>query len=183
MAVPVKVKCLCPPRPDGLPRHEADYVNLRDRLDFRQAVAVRVDIRETVKAGGSEGELEGMLAESYVLHGVESWSLVDEKNKPLPLTRENLRNVLLADYDTGQEVANEADNLYTEAVVLPLLQRASTSLQGSPMPDSTSPTNGTPTRKPRSRSSTSTTPTGDTGTTSPRPAGVFKPLPNSVSAA
>ncbi len=183
MAVPVKVKCLCPARPDGLPRHEQDYVNLRDRLDFRQAVAVRVDIRETVKAGGSEGELEGMLAESYVIHGVESWSLVDEKNKPLPLTRDNLRNVLLADYDTGQEVANEADNLYTEAVVLPLLNRVLESSPASPMPASTSVTSGTSTRKPRSPSSTSTTRTAATGTTRPRPDGVSRLSPNSASAA
>lgn len=186
MSIPVAIACLCPPKADGTPRHEQDFVNLRERLDFRQAVAVRNEARVLVRSGGgTEGEFLAVLAEAYILQGVESWSLVDDRNKPLAPTRDNLRAVLMADYDEAEKVANAADDLYSEAVVLPLLGAGPTSSPASPTPASTSAktSTGSKARKPSSRSSISTIPTDGTVTTSGPLVGVYSSSENSASVA
>ena len=185
----VAIRCLCPDRADGTPRHpDGDTVTLRDRLDFRQAMAVRGDLDALrLQTGGtaSEGEYAGLLAESYLFHGITSWTLVDDKGKALPPSRDNIRSVLMADYEEAEKVADGADSLYTEKVVLPLLVRGSSSSVEPPTETSTSPTTdgGSEPPTPSSPTSISTIPTAATGTTSRKRAGGSKPSQSSASAA
>ena len=169
----VKVDCLCPPNAAGEARHpDGDTITLRERLDFRAAATVRNRLAVASEESLIEGEILAVLVETYVLVGVESWTLVDEKGKPLSPSRENITAILLANYDAATAVGNAADELYTASVILPLLALASNSSPPTPIAASTSAKDSQPERpKPSRRSSTSTIPMAATATTSPLRAG------------
>lgn len=171
----VAIKCICPLTAAGEVRHpEGDTVTLRERLDFRAAATVRNRVAIANEDRLLEGEIVAILAESYLLVGVESWSIVDAKGKPLPVTRETITGVLLADIEASMAVANEADALYSPTVILPLLKAAGMSSPDTPTDASTSatkPSSASP-PKPSRRSSTITIPTDAIATTSPLRAGV-----------
>jgi hypothetical protein len=170
----VTVPCLCPPNAVGEARHpDGDTITLRDRLDFRSAATVRNRLAVATEERLIEGEILAVLVETYVLLGITAWSVVDEKGKPVPPSRENITDRLLVDFDAATMVGNAADELYTAAVILPVLARASTSSPPMPIAASTSaPSEATPTPPKRSkRSSTTTIPTAVTATTSPLRAG------------
>jgi hypothetical protein len=169
-AVEVRVGCPCPghPHPDG------DTVRLRPRLSLRAGTTIqRLIIDANQRKGIDQAELVGVLAEAYLLHGVESWTFVDDRDSPVVVTPEAIRAILLSDFALSAELADTADDLYNAAVILPLVNRASRSSPTSQTGGSTSrPSAGTPrSRKRPKRSSTSTTPTGDIETTSSSPAG------------
>lgn len=178
----VIVPCPCPGTP-----HETDTVTLRERLGFHEATA----IRKGIKLAGEDGDpmaTEERLAravEGYILYGIESWTLVDEKGKRLGVSRVAIAERILANDDAAYPIGEAADGLYASAVILPLLNRASPSSPATPTEPSTSPTTGSqPTPlKPPSRSSTSRTQTADTATTSSSPDGDSNSSPNSASAA
>lgn len=156
----VQIACICPPTASGEPRHESDSITLRDRLDFRAALRIKKAVALVPLDDGSGTRGPAVLAamsEWYIREGVEAWTCVDEKGKPVPV---DLARIFESpDLDL---VVDAADALYAEAVLLPLLQRTSRSLQRSPTEASTSPTNGTTTPPtPSSQSSTSTSPTAD----------------------
>lgn len=171
----VTVPCNCPPAADGSPRHpDGDTVELRERLGFRDATAIRFDIsvyRATLEESGngeaSVGEVLAVLSEGYVLYGVTGWTFVDELDKPLAVNRPNIRARILEDWDVAALVSDAADDLYAEAVMHPLLRTGSPSSRRSPTNASTSPSPSSPTElpTPSKPSSTSTTPTDDIETT------------------
>lgn len=166
----MNIKCVCPPKPDGSPRHDEDEVTLRERLDFRAAVAIRnaVSLLKNEDPDASTADVLATLTEGYLLNGIASWTLVDAKNKPLEPSRANIRVFLEEHTDEAMDLANEADSMYMESVMLPLIVRGSTSSQPTPTTSSTSRKTGSKValQKPSRPSSTSTTPTDDTGTTS-----------------
>lgn len=169
----VEILCICPPR-DGLPRHlEGDTVTLRDKLDFTGALAVR-NVMRLREDGDGMGDILAALTEAYLCYGVEAWSLVDENDVPIDVDREAIRKYLLANPLQAFKVGDEADGLYTEAVVSPLLAGALTSSAATPIETSTSPQTGYQTTPPMPSlpSSTSTSPTDDIETTSRSLAGV-----------
>jgi hypothetical protein len=183
------ITCACPPKAEGEPRHpDGDTVNLRTKLDSRSALAMRWSVIQ-LKADdpdASVAEILGVMSEQYLLHGIESWTLVDEKGKPLPCTKANIRTRILAqDLEAIMPVVEEADELYMGIVILPLAAGASTSSPGSQTDASTSPpTESEPTPLKRSRrSSTTTSRTAATATTSPSPDGDSNSSPSSASAA
>src|SRR5262249_23818145 len=90
---------------------------------------------------------------------IDAWTLVDEKGKPVPPTKANIRARLLVDDAFAMPVAQAADDLYAKVVLLPLLQGASSSSSRTPTPPATSATTDGPTlpRKPSRRSSTART--------------------------
>jgi len=187
----VQIACPCPAK-DGEPRHESDEVTLRERLGFVEAAAIRNRIglrRAEAGADLESDEILAVLTEGYILHGVESWTLVgpDEKgvDRPIPVTRANVRVYILDRWEIASVVADAADEAYSEAVMLPLLRAASTSSQPTPTEGSTSPSPATGTQDPRplKPSSISTTPTDATETTSPSPAGASRSSRSSRSAA
>lgn len=162
------IKCLCPTR-DGSVRHPGgDTVTVRPKLDFQGAVTVRnVIALMSGEVGITDADMLAALSETYLYHGIESWTLVDEKGQPIPATRENIHDLLLADPMEAMLVSDEADALYQPAVVLPLVQRALGSLPSTQTDASTSPTTHSSKRPrtPSSPSSTSTTQTDATETT------------------
>jgi hypothetical protein len=182
----VEIDCICPPRADGEPRHAQDTVTLRETLDFRSVTAIRHGISLIERDEETYvSEVLAVLTEGYVLHGIESWSLVDAKGKPLPLSRQAIRETILSRVDVASVVGDAADEMYGPTVLLPLLQRASRSSSGMPMEPSTShPTGSSKRRRTRSKpSSTTSSPTDATVTTSPSLAGVSNSSQTSESAA
>jgi hypothetical protein len=168
------IECICPPKA-GEPRHpEGDTVELRERLDF----AAGRTARNIIKLGKAEElstpEIMTQLTDWYLLAGIRTWSVVDEKGKPVEPDRESIERYLYANDGARETLSDEADALYSEAVTAPLVTAAwrpspSTSTNGS-----TSATNGSTSKHPKlsKRSSTITSLTDDTETTSPSLAGV-----------
>lgn len=177
------IECICPPKADGGVRHpDGDTVTLRERLDFRSALTARNAIALAQSEGGSTAEILAALTESYVFLGIESWTVVDAKGKPVEVSRAAIRDYLLDDPEAAMTVADEADELYREAVIAPLVARASKSSPTTPTNGSTYRTNGSrPKRpKPSKPSSTTTTRTGATVTTLRPRAGVSSSSQNSA---
>lgn len=166
----VTVACLCPLKA-GKPRHpEGDTIELREHLELRGALTARkmVGIIKSEDPDASAAEILAGMTEAYVLYGVASWSVVDEKDHAVEPTRPAIREYLLSKPSEALKVADAADDLYSEEVLLPLLAMASTSLPPTPTDGSTSPTTppSTPEPTPLRPSSTSTIPTDATGPTS-----------------
>jgi hypothetical protein len=171
----VPIRCICPPGADGQP-HVEDTVTLPDILDFRKTLTVRQYVSHERIGDESVPEFIVLLIEAYLLHTVAAWTLIDEAGKPLPVSKANIRGVLMADanMDVAEKVGDAADNLYSGKVFLPLMNGASSSSPGTPTTGSTSPTSGrgsTP-RKHSRRSSISTSPMVVTGPMAASPAGV-----------
>jgi hypothetical protein len=181
----VAVACLCPPKATGEVRHPAgDEITLRERLDFRAALTARntMVLLKEEDPDVSSAEILAALTETYLVLGIESWSLVDAKGKPLPVSKAAIREVLLTKPDIAMEVGDAADALYSAAVILPLLARAQTSSRPTPTNGSTSVTTPSLPKPPKRsrRSSITTIPTAATAPTSPSPAGDSSSSPNSA---
>lgn len=171
----VDVRCICPVRVE-----HRDKVTLRESLDFRGAMACKQAVRVLYAQDpdASDGDMLAVLTEHYVLHGITGWT-AKEKTKdgwqPVPPTTARIRELILSDLEVAYDIADACDNLYTEAILLPLLLRGSTSSPPTLTEDeSTSPPTGSePTPLKRSkRSSTTTSQTDATETTTPSPDGV-----------
>jgi len=182
----VTIGCICPPKAGEIRHPDGDTVTLREKLGFQAVVTLRfaVQVIKDQDPDASIATVLGVLSEHYILAGVEDWTVVDDRNKPVPVTPAALRERLLTNLDAAMTVADVADDLYL-AVMLPLLNRVSTSSPHSPTTESTSPPTGSPPKRPRPSkpSLTSITPTAGTETTSSSLGGVSNSSPNSVSAA
>lgn len=152
----VTIECPCPVTGSGKPRHASDTVTLRERLGFRAATTIRkgIGLLYLDDPQTSAAEVLAMLTESYLLYGIERWTLRDAKG-PIEVSKTAIREHLFSRDISA--LADEADNLYASQVMLPLLLAAQSSSQPTPT-DSTSPRNGSPTTRPKRsrRSSTST---------------------------
>ena len=179
-----EIRCICPARPDGEPRHLADTVELHPKLGFRAVDTIKLAIAVLYSEDPDAGlaDILGVLREGYVLHGVASWTLANDDG-PIPASRPAIREYLLGDPEAAATVADAADDLYAEAVTAPLFRAASMSSPPSQTEPSTSaPTGSSATPPTRLRlSSTSTTPTDDTETTTSSPAGDSSSSPSLAS--
>jgi hypothetical protein len=181
----MKIECVCPPKADGQPRHPAgDTIKLRPKLDFRSSLTMRnaIAVAKAEDPDCSVEEILAILTEHYLLAGIESWSLLDVRGKAIPVSKAAIREFLDGHPDEAMEVGDEADGLYAQAVMRPLLQRASSSSPPTPTNGSTSPTMAIspPRRKPSKPSSTTTTQMAATGPTSSSPGGVYSSSRNSA---
>lgn len=171
----VQIKCICPPNAVGQPRHEHDTIVLRDTLDFRRAVALRNEAIIARQGRADLAEILATLTEGYLIHGIESWTLVDEKGKPVPVDHQAIRDRLLTHIFEATKVGDEADGLYAEAIIVPLLAEASSSSPPSSTTGSTSAqakaSSPSKSRKRPSPSSTTTTRTDGIAATSVQLAG------------
>ena len=166
----VTIPCPCPPKDDG-PRHDSDTITLRDVLDFHRATSITngTQFIDNDDPQSRAAEVLAALSEGYVLHGIERWTLRDVSNKPIEVTKANIRKYILNRPDIYPPVVEAADGLYHEAVLLPLVARASNSSPSSPTDEPTSPKpDGEQQKRPKQskRSSISTIPTGGTETAS-----------------
>jgi hypothetical protein len=177
----VQIACICPPKADGAPRHERDTVTLPDVLDFRRTITVQQTIALRLDGiGATLPEITGVLMETYVLHCIDAWSVLDAEGKPVPPTKAEIAARLLPRFDEAEKVADAADDLYTDTVALPLVMRAVRSLLPTSTDGSTSPSNGSGgKRRKRSRpSSTTSSPMVVTGPMAASPGGVSSSLPS-----
>ena len=179
----VEIPCLC----QGRKHDKGDTVVLRDRLDFRTSIAIRntVAVLYAEEPDADIADVMAVLTDSYLTRGIESWTIRDKDGKPIPVSRANIREVLMANQEVAEAVGDVADDLYGPVVMLPLLRKASGSSPATPTDDSTSPTTGSSTTPPKrsKRSSTSTSLTVVTEATSPSLGGDSSLSPSSESAA
>jgi hypothetical protein len=168
------ITCPCPPRADGTARHpNGDTIRFLDRLPFRSIETIHHALSLVAIDDDRPDAATNLavLTEYYVLLGIESWSLVDEKGKPMPVTRAMIRSRLLENPEAEEQalaIADFADGIYSVQVLRPLMQRASRSSKPTPTESSTSPSTGSVERRPKpsKRSSTSTSRTDATEATS-----------------
>lgn len=189
----VDIRCICPPRADGKPRHDKDTVKLKEKLTFDD---LAIYLAQAQVAAGDTVEMLAGLKKRHLYIGIEAWSLVDAKGYALPVDRETIDDVLMPNLDVALYLANMADNEYMP-VVLPLLTRGTASWRPGQTEDSTPPTSSeagespTPTPadqsnqsssgkspKPSKRSSTTSTPTAVTGTMQESPVVVSSTWPS-----
>jgi hypothetical protein len=158
------------------PRHAHDTITFRDRLDFRGGMVIRkaITMLKVEDPDSGAAEVLAAMSEHYMLEGISGWTIVDEKGKPVEASKTAIREFINDHQDiVFDDLVDEADNLYAEQVLLPLVRRAQTSSPPSPTEPSMSAETGleeTP-RKPSRRSSTSTTRTNGITTTTSPPAG------------
>ncbi len=158
------VECLCPPTAGGVRHPDGDTVTLSPKLEFRALSTIRYAfiMLKRENPNTSTAETLAMLAETYITVGVESWTVLDAKGKPVEVSSEAVRDIILANYTAATAVGDEADELYSEVVVrdviTPLVQTASPSSPPSPIKPSTSAKNSSSPlpQKPSKRSSTIT---------------------------
>ena len=139
--------CSCPGTPhdgqDGA--DDGDYVTMRPALSFaagaealRMMAAALVVVAPT--GGGPNGKepivdnsrADEMVGPVYVRHGVESWNVVDEDG-PVPVDTD----AILSDYSWSYPIAAAGDDLYSGAVLAPLLRRTNASSGSGPTAQST----------------------------------------------
>jgi hypothetical protein len=183
----VNVACICPETSNGVRHPEGDAVTLRERLGFRSAVTMQkviATLRDEIEEPSS-ADILAALTEAYVVYGIESWTLVDARGKAIPVNRATIEEHLLSDLTAALAVADVADDLYQETVLLPLLMRGSASSVTTPTTESTSPETSSPDEPPTPSkpSSITTSPMGVIATTSPSLDGGSNSSQSSASAA
>lgn len=181
------IRCICPPKADGTPRHDHDTITLRERMDFRSSIAIRNALALDTAEGGEldMADVLAMLTERFIRYGIESWTIVDDKGKAIPVSQASIASLIISDIDLATDIGDVADDLYREAVLLPLVGRGSKSSPVTPTSGSTpaKTPRSTRRRKPSSPSSTSTTRTGGIATISVLHDGDSSSSPSSESAA
>jgi len=170
--------CVCPQKSNGDPPHpDGDTVTLRERLEFRAGLAARntVIILKQEDSEASTADILAALTVNYLLDGIESWTLVDDKGKALAVSRPAIRAFMAEHPEEAATVGEEADGLYSASVINPLVKRAATLSQPTQTAASMSQTNGsslTP-RKRSKPSSITTIRTADTEKMSASPGGGY----------
>jgi hypothetical protein len=163
----VKIDCVCPRKADGSKRHDQDTITLRDKLGFHEATSIRNQLKfmKSDDPDISHGEILAAMTEHYLIFGVETWTLVDDKGKRVPVSRAAIREFLeFIDFESAMTLTDAADDLYAPLVLLPLAARASRSLPPTPTDGSIFQRNGSSPkpRKPSKPSSTTTSLMADT---------------------
>jgi hypothetical protein len=152
--IPVAVACPCPGAP-----HDGDTVYLRPELGLTGGIIAQRKFVDLM--GGNADDVFASLIETYVTHGVDSATFTDEQGDQL--TREAAIALILSKFSLGQIVANQADDLYSNDLLDPLVARVSKSLPTSQTSASTSRSrrSSPKRRKPSKSSSTPTSLTED----------------------
>ena len=181
---PTPIPCVCPVRKDGSPRHASgDTVTFKDpeAVDFRTASNMRNSVRSLDgSALGHIPEIATAMTEGYLRYGISSWTLKDDRDKPIPVDSDAVDTYILRNYRVAITLGEAADVVFAETVLLPLLREVSNSSPATPTESSTSPTNGpSPTLPtPLKRSSTTTSRMAGTGTRTASPDGDSNSLPS-----
>jgi hypothetical protein len=153
---------------------DGNEVGLRDKLGLAAGIEIQATVRALI--GKPDAVIVAALVESYVRHGIESWTFTDKDGAPVPVTPETIQSMVLDDFTLATPVAEAADALYEDAVLGPLVRAAANSSPTTPTESSTSPTDSgldeSPT--PSSPSLTPTSQTEDIETTSSLPDGVYR---------
>src|SRR6185369_17550576 len=101
----VTIACICPESP-----HTEDTVTLRDTLSFRQGKRIQYEIALLEDEQRADiAFVLALLTESYILAGIEAWTLTDEKGKPVAVSEEAIRSRLLTRPAEADAIAEAAD--------------------------------------------------------------------------
>lgn len=142
--------CPCPGTP-----HLEEHVFLEPALTLPMASGAAAAIRYADPTAAAQ---QAALISAYLPAAIRSWSFVERddagKVRSVPVTRENMDRLLPWDKG-GWEVAEQADGLYSEMLLRPLVARLSMLSPAGPMDDSTlpAPSSGSERRKHSKRSS------------------------------
>lgn len=128
VTVPLPGPCGCPGSP-----HAADEVYLLPVLTFDGGTAADTAMRSMLGSGDADAVTREVVR-AYLTHQVAGWNLVDEDGRPVPYDPA----LLLSDWAAALVVGDKADDLYSEALLAPLVAAASTSSPGGPTGASTS---------------------------------------------
>lgn len=167
MTTKTTVGCLCPP--NGQRHPNGDTITWRETLDFRTALAARkaVSWARTEDESVDVPDVLALLSEFYLTHCIESWTLRDAKGKAIEVSRPAVEQYILPT-DAAFDLAEIADDLYSDRILGPLVAAASTSSPPTPTNGSTSATRGrgkASRPKPSTPSSITPTPMAATGRT------------------
>jgi len=160
----IRISCICP---DPATHPDGDVVRLQWPLPFPTMALLNKTIRweKSTREGGLPMPAAlALLTELYLRHTLASWTLVED-GAPIALNEANVERYLMTVPTAAFEVADRADDLYSEIVLGPLIQRASPSSPGGPTERSTSPTkvNGAASKTSRQSSRSSSSNTETTG--------------------
>lgn len=122
--IPVRVRdCTCP----GQPHDEGDIVFLLPSLSLEGGAAAEYDLLSTQGIEDENRRTYAMLAKwaaTFVRYGAVAWNLIrldeDGRPEPVPFDVESL----VADYSLSRLIAEQANLLYTDAVMRPLFEAA-----------------------------------------------------------
>ena len=123
-------ECRCP----GTPHQPGDTVTLRAEPSVPMGTAAWA----VASLGGKLWDIQARLAEVWLAYGIVDWSFLDAKGQPEPVTPANIDR-LLPFSGGGMEVAEAADDLYSDPVLSPLAARRSKLSPPTPTEASTSP--------------------------------------------
>jgi hypothetical protein len=122
--------CGCP----STPHADGDEAYLLPRLTFAGGAAGEALIGSALTKGDEEA-IASALVQVYIRHQVTGWNLTGEDGAPVPWDPD----LLLSDWTMSRVVGEAADDLYSEALLAPLLASVSKSSQGGQTAPSTSP--------------------------------------------
>lgn len=156
MSEPVEVRvregdCPCPGTP-----HTEEIVYLVPHITIPMGIAAYAAIR----AGTNSQDVQAALGAVWLRHGISAWTFTTEENRPLPITPENVEEVIPWQ-NGGFEVANAADDLYAGDLFRPLVKRPTASSSSTRTGSSTRPT--TPSGRTPRKSSRRSLPNGQDG--------------------
>jgi hypothetical protein len=152
--VPVELECRCPDTP-----HEKDTVYLYPQLTVEGGLAGEQYWAEITTGGVPNAEaMIGHLGRLFLHHGIASWTFVGADGEPLPASMRNIVR-FAQNWSAAKPVAEKANELYSEALLAPLVASLSKSSRRGPTGGSTSPkpASSSKPRKPSRRSTTATT--------------------------
>ena len=148
--------CTCPGSPhdgrDGA--DDGDIVTLRPHLGFSAGAEA---LRKIIESDGDVNRVAELVGPVYIREGVTGWNVTDESG-PVALDID----LILDDYALAYPIAEAADDLYSEAVLAPLVARMSALSGNGRTAASTHPTRRSSKPRPSPRRSSSRNGSGGT---------------------
>jgi len=112
--------CTCPDSPhdgrDGA--DDGDTVTLRPHLGFAAGAEA---LRKIIESDGDVNRVAELVGPVYIREGVVGWNVIDDDGGAAELDIASI----LGDYSLAYPIAEAADDLYSEAVLAPLVSRMS----------------------------------------------------------
>lgn len=116
--VPVRARdCTCP----NTPHAEGDFVSILPRPSLDLGLEAQYDLSQVMDDKGvvDGTRLKARWLKTYIRMGAVAWNLTDADGAPVPFDV----NVILADYEFAYPIADRCDDLYSEAILRPLMAR------------------------------------------------------------
>jgi hypothetical protein len=144
--------CRCIGRADTPVHPDGDEVYLAPEASMTCGLRANGAI---TASGGDISLLEPLMARIFIDEGIVGWTFVDEDGDPVPVTHGSIERLLPWGHG-GSLVSERANDLYSGAILDPLVRRWSATQRPGPTGDSTSAISSS--RRPRRSSSKSSSP-------------------------